>query len=345
MKTSLRYVSSALLLLTMISGCTEPHVKLSHTDLSEQLNQLNWFSYPAASQTRKPLQGEGSLELPFTETYLKKRHDLLLRADLDNFAETAAQEAQYLSIQQRYPERFLPWPVHLNLPVIAQAHQVASSQMDAWYGYVEARLNEARESKIVLNRVERQQLLDYLTSDITTQSKAAQSLAEYLASYRVRSSLGMYQLPNGKEWYQSKLNFYSGTVNSPEALLGKLQNLASEAREGATRVNFSLNPPLVHQLLAACDKRAGLNWRDGFVSLQQTASQCEQILTNGERLFAVAMMEVDLGVHYFAWSQKQAMLALQSRLALNEDQAFVVLKDILFFPATSFALLSRITSS
>nr|KJZ06747.1 hypothetical protein TW77_18045 [Pseudoalteromonas rubra] len=268
-----------------------------------------------------------------------------MRADLDNFAETAAQEAQYLSIQQRYPERFLPWPVHLNLPVIAQAHQVASSQMDAWYGYVEARLNEARESKIVLNRVERQQLLDYLTSDITTQSKAAQSLAEYLASYRVRSSLGMYQLPNGKEWYQSKLNFYSGTVNSPEALLGKLQNLASEAREGATRVNFSLNPPLVHQLLAACDKRAGLNWRDGFVSLQQTASQCEQILTNGERLFAVAMMEVDLGVHYFAWSQKQAMLALQSRLALNEDQAFVVLKDILFFPATSFALLSRITSS
>ncbi|RZM77103.1 hypothetical protein C3B51_17125 [Pseudoalteromonas rubra] len=345
MKTSRRYVSSALLLLTMISGCTEPQVKLSHTDLAEQLKQLNWFSYSIVPQTPMQNQIEGSLELPFTEAYLKKRHELLQRADLDSFAETAVQEAQYLSIQQRYPERFLPWPVHLNVPVVAQGQLVPPSQVDTWYGYVEARLNEARESKIVLNRIERQQLLDYLTPDITTQSKAAQRLAEYLASYRVRSSLGIYQLPNGKEWYQSKLNFYSGSVKPPEALLGELQSLASEYGEGVTLVDFNLNQPLVHQLLAGCSTRAGLNWRDGFVSLQQTASQCDQVLANSERLFALAMMEVDLGVHYFAWSQKQALLALQSRLALNEDQAFVVLKDILFFPATSFALLSRITSA
>ncbi|WP_125784487.1 hypothetical protein [Pseudoalteromonas rubra] len=327
--------------LGTLLGCGQNGNIFTQKELTSELYELNWFANEPGQ-----LRIERNLELPFTETYLKKRHDLLQRADLDNFVETAAQEAQYLSIQQRYPERFLPWPVHLNLPVIAQAHQVESSQMDAWYGYVEARLNEARESKIVLNRVERQQLLDYLTPDITTQSKAAQRLAEYLASYRVRSSLGMYQLPNGKEWYQSKLNFYSGSVKPPEALLNKLQSLTSEYGEGTIdRVNFSLNQPLVHQLLAACDTRAGLNWRDGFVSLQQTASQCEQTLTNTERLFAVVMMEVDLGVHYFAWSQKQALLALQSRLALNEDQAFVVLKDILFFPATSFALLSQITSA
>ncbi|MCG7533556.1 hypothetical protein [Pseudoalteromonas sp. OOF1S-7] len=339
MKTSRRYVSSALLLLTMISGCTEPQVKLSHADLSKQLKHLNWFSYSTEPHT------EGHSELPFTEAYLKQRHDILQSADLSHFGEAEAQEVQYLIIQQRYPERFLPWPIHLNLPEIVKEYQVSSSQVDAWYGYVEIRLNQARESKIILSRVERQQLLDYLTPDITKHSEAAQRLVEYLERYRVRSSLGMYQLPNGKEWYQSKLNFYSSSVTAPETLLSELQGVTGEASEGVQWLDFSLNEPLVHQLLAGCDKRAGLNWRDGFVSLQQTISQCNRTLTKGETQFAAAMMEVDLGVHYYAWSQTQALLALQSRLALNEDQARGVLKNILFFPATSFVLLSQITSA
>ncbi|KAF7786386.1 hypothetical protein PRUB_a0938 [Pseudoalteromonas rubra] len=341
MKTSRRYVSSALVLLTMIGGCTEPQVNLPYTELSAQLRQLNWFSSLSQPQV---LPQNDLAGLPFTELYLKKRHDLLQRADLNSFGEMAAQEAQYLSIQQRYPERFLPWPVHINLPDVAQERGVLSSQLDTWYGYVESRLNEARESKIVLNRLERNQLLEHLTPKVTKQSQAARQLAEYLKSYRVRSSLGMYQLPNGKEWYQSKLNFYSGTVNAPESLLSELQSVTSDSRN-SVEVNYKASDPLVHQLLAKCDRVAGLNWRDQFVSLRQTASQCDANWTKGELRFATVMMEVDLGVHYFAWSQKQALLALQSRLALNEDQAFVVLKNILFFPATSFVLLNQITSA
>ncbi|ALU42333.1 hypothetical protein [Pseudoalteromonas rubra] len=342
MKTSRRYVSSALVLLTMMSGCTEPQVNLPYTELSAQLKQLNWFSSTSQLQVLAENEFAG---LPFTELYLRKRHDLLLRADLTSFGEVAVQEAQYLSIQQRYPERFLPWPVHINLPKVAKLQGVSSSQLDTWYGYVESRLNEARESKIVLNRLERNQLLEHLTPEVTRQSQAARQLMKYLESYRVRSSLGMYQLPNGKEWYQSKLNFYSGTVNAPESLLSELQSVTSNTRDVMVQLNYKTSEPLVHQLLAKCDKAAGLNWRDQFVSLRQTASQCDTKWTKGELQFATVMMEVDLGVHYFAWSQKQALLALQSRLALNEDQAFVVLKNILFFPATSFALLNQITSA
>ncbi|MDK1311269.1 hypothetical protein [Pseudoalteromonas ardens] len=342
MKTSRRYVSSALVLLTMMSGCTEPQVNLPYTELSAQLKQLNWFSSTSQLQALAENELAG---LPFTELYLRKRHDLLLRADLTSFGEVAVQEAQYLSIQQRYPERFLPWPVHINLPKVAQERGVSSSQLDTWYTYVESRLNEARESKIVLNRLERNQLLEHLTPEVTRQSQAARQLMEYLESYRVRSSLGMYQLPNGKEWYQSKLNFYSGTVNAPESLLSELQSVTSNTWDVMVQVNYKTSDPLVHQLLAKCDKAAGLNWRDQFVSLRQTASQCDTKWTKGELQFATVMMEVDLGVHYFAWSQKQALLALQSRLALNEDQAFVVLKNILFFPATSFVLLKQITSA
>ncbi|TMP24598.1 hypothetical protein CWB99_22020 [Pseudoalteromonas rubra] len=322
----------------MAVGCTDPQVPISYENLSKQLKQLNWFAYQSSSE-----QADKMLELPFTEPYLEQRHNLLARADLDSLTETAQQEIQYLSIQQRYPERFLPWPAHLNIAKIAQ-QQLTSSQLDDWYKYVELRLNAARESKIVLSRVEKQQLLDYLTPDVTRHSSAAQELVAYLESYRVRSSLGMYQLPNGKEWYQSKLNFYSGSVRAPEALFGELQSLAGKTNDAPMKINVGMYEPVVHQLLANCDKVPGLNWRDGFVSLSQTVSQCKKTLTKGEAQVALSMMEVDLGVHYFAWSQKQALLALQSRLALNEDQAFVVLKNILFYPATSFVLLESVIS-
>ncbi|MCO7188369.1 MULTISPECIES: hypothetical protein [unclassified Pseudoalteromonas] len=337
MKISRRNIVCALVALTM-AACTEPQVQISYENLLKQFKQLNWFAYQNRSE-----QADILLELPFTERYLEQRHYLLARADLDSLTEAAEQELQYLSIQQRYPERFQPWPAHLNMAKIGQ-QQLTSSQLDNWYSYVKSRLNEARESKIVLNRIEKQQLLDYLAPDITKHSSAAQDLVAYLESYRVRSSLGMYQLPNGKEWYQSKLNFYSGSVRSPEALFGELQSLAGKTNEAPVKINVGTHEPAVHQLLSNCDKVPGLNWRDGFVSLRQTVSQCKKILTKGEAQVALSMMEVDLGVHYFAWSQKQALLALQSRLALNEDQAFVVLKNILFYPATSFVLLDSVIS-
>ncbi|TMP32313.1 hypothetical protein [Pseudoalteromonas rubra] len=338
MKISRRNILSALLALTMTAGCTEPQVQISYENLSTQLKKLNWF----ASQSNS-LHTDKLVELPFTEPYLAQRYDLLAHADLDSFTAHAQQELQYLTIQQRYPERFQPWPAHLNIAKIAQ-QSLTSSRLEGWYKFVELRLDEARESKIVLNRIEKQQLLDYLTPDVINQSNAAQQLVTYLESYRVRSSLGMYQLPNGKEWYQSKLNFYSGSVRVPETLFSALQSSVSMANGAPMKISTGLHEPIVLQVLGACDKVPGLNWRDGFVSLRQTVNQCQKALTTDEAQFALSMMEVDLGVHYFAWSQKQALLALQSRLALNEDQAFVVLKNILFYPATSFVLLDSVIS-
>lgn len=339
MKISRRNIFSVLVALTMTAGCVEPQVQISYENLSKQLKELHWFAYQSSS-----VQTDQLLELPFTERYLELRHDLLASTDLESFTESAQQELQYLSIQQRYPERFLPWPAHLNIAKIAQ-QPLNSEQLDNWYKYVELRLKEARESKIVLNRIEKQQLLDYLTPDVSRLTSAGQQLVTYLESYRVRSSLGMYQLPNGKEWYQSKLNFYSGSVRAPEALFSELQSASAKATSTPIRISTGLHAPIALQLLEACNKVPGLNWRDGFISLRQTAEQCQKVLTKSETQFALSMMEVDLGIHYFAWSQKQALLALQSRLALNEDQAFVVLKNILFFPATSFVLLDSVTSA
>ena len=149
---------------------------------------------------------------------------------------------------------------------------------------------------------------------------------------------GLQQLPNGKEWYQSKLNFYGNIQMPPNQVLAQLaSDTELESKTQLGDVAFSLNEPSIVTLLGAdCIKVGGLNWRDGFINIPATVAQCQQQLQPYEPLLRV-LMEIDIGIHVQGWSTKQAVVALNSRLALNEQQAQQLVNNIIYFPATIFA--------
>lgn len=148
--------------------------------------------------------------LPFSEAYLKDRHLILKNVAFTTLTAEQQSELQYLIIQERYPERYLPWPAITNV-----AKYLNSAQKAAWQKLVVSKLKEAQESKIFYNRYELEQLIDYSKSD------NLDDLQAYLEGYKPRSRLGLYQLPNGKEWYQSKINYYYSAVEKPLTLLAK----------------------------------------------------------------------------------------------------------------------------
>lgn len=263
--------------------------------------------------------------LPFTEEYLEKRHETLNQANVNEFEAAQEAELNYLVIQQRYPQRYLPWPATVDV-----SNQLSQSQKQQWHQFVFNRLKEAEESKIRLNRYELEALLRYVDEGT--------ELGLYLSKYRARGRLGLYQLPNGKEWYQSKLNFYAGAAQEPQQFLSELQSINYNV--GSVSVDLeSQNRGLIQVLLEKhCDVYSGLNWQDGYINLPATAVQCDKQKLEQYKHLIITLAKVDLGVHFQAWSQKQALLELQNQLSISDVQAKLLLQNIVFYPATPFAL-------
>ncbi|KJY96761.1 hypothetical protein TW73_16105 [Pseudoalteromonas piscicida] len=248
----------------------------------------------------------------------------------------AHKELDYLRIQERYPERYLPWPSHI--PVLKNvAGRVSVEELDLWLKFVITKLKEADESNIRLNRFERDAIIKQLEgSNIDAPSRS--TLLAYLNDYKSRAMLGLHQLPNGKEWYQSKLNFYGAIQESPNKVLAMLSKI-DEKKSKSIVLNTMPNtqqPYILELLPANCQRISGLNWRDEFINVPSTVAKCTKAIEQHKALI-VTLMAVDLGIHYQGWSQKQAFVALNSKLALNEQQAQQLIANIVYFPATIFA--------
>ncbi len=332
-----------LLFLSFLVGCTDSKTTiLTQQQLQQQLQQLNVALQSTAStntasaNTASANTASTSLaRLPFSEAYLARRHELL-NSQLSNPDATAQKELNYLKIQERYPERFLPWPAHL--PVLNNLTTYATqAQVEDWLTLVKARLETGLESNIKLSRSDLRLITEQLAR--TAHSSAAlTALTRYLSNYKPRAMPGLQQLPNGKEWYQSKLNFYGNIQAPPNQVLAQLANESELERLGQLAdVTFNLKEPAILTLAGSdCSKVGGLNWRDGFINIPATVAQCQQQLQQYESLLRV-LMEIDIGIHVQGWSTKQAVVALNSRLALNEQQAQQLVNNIIYFPATIFA--------
>ncbi|QUI65291.1 hypothetical protein GSF04_11410 [Pseudoalteromonas sp. A22] len=248
----------------------------------------------------------------------------------------AHKELDYLRIQERYPERYLPWPSHI--PVLKNVEgRVSAEELDLWLNFVITKLKEADESNIRLNRFERDAIIKQL-EDSNIDAPSRSTLLTYLNDYKSRAMLGLHQLPNGKEWYQSKLNFYGAIQESPNkvlAMLSKIDEKNSKSIVLNTKPNTQ-QPYMLELLPANCQRISGLNWRDGFINVPSTVAKCTKAIEQHKALI-VTLMAVDLGIHYQGWSQKQAFVALNSKLALNEQQAQQLIANIVYFPATIFA--------
>ncbi|MCF2860072.1 hypothetical protein L1286_21555 [Pseudoalteromonas sp. SMS1] len=337
LKRSAEFIT--LFMFISLSACSDHKQTISFSEFEKSSKILNWTTQAQLDDVH-----QAALMMPFDDMYLKSRHELLYSVETESLTSTELATLDYLKIQERYPERFLVWPAHVN--VLARAHGVVPDKLvDSWLKLVTKRLQEGQASKIALNRLEREQLLSFLsTTDYVSEEKAA--LTRFLKAYKVRSNIGLHQLPNGAEWYQSKLNFYLGEVIEPNELLTLLRNKTETMPAqvvNVTEVSTDITRPVILGLVANyCKERAGYNWRDGYVDIRRTLAQCDQEIPVFVLQSLALIAQVDIGIHLFGWSQQQAMHKLQSRLALNEVQAYAMLKNIVFHPATSAAIIGHI---
>lgn len=319
--------SLTLVAFIFLSACSEHKPVVNYQELRTSLISLN--SSLSHSST------DDITVLPFTEGYLQLRH-ALLSSSLNEPDVMAHKELDYLRIQERYPERYLPWPSHI--PVLKNVEgRVSAEELDLWLKFVITKLKEADESNIRLNRFERDAIIKQL-EDSNIDAPSRSTLLTYLNDYKSRAMLGLHQLPNGKEWYQSKLNFYGAIQESPNKVLAMLSKI-DEKKSKSIVLNTMPNtqqPYILELLPANCQRISGLNWRDGFINVPSTVAKCTKAIEQHKALI-VTLMAVDLGIHYQGWSQKQAFVALNSKLALNEQQAQQLIANIVYFPATIFA--------
>ena len=301
----------------MFSACTEQQKLSSFEEVQSQLKNINSVLVTESKR-------EVSQVLPFSEGYLKQRHIALNSADLQSFTEYQVNELKYLIIQERYPERYLPWPAAKNV-----ASNLSEGQKQAWQNLVQTRLENAKQSKISYNRYELKRLKTYSESESLT------DLADYFKTYKPRSRLGIYQLPNGKEWYQSKVNHYLGSVKDPQVVLASIQALTNEYENQETDLEAL---SLVEIAKKHCSIIAGLNWQHAFVNLHATFEQCEKQKLGAYKQLILVLAEIDLGIHFQAWSEHQAMVVLNQKLLLEKEQGRKFLEYIVMKPAAVLSL-------
>ena len=301
----------------MFSACTEQQKLSSFEEVQSQLKNIN-----TALLTES--KGELSEVLPFSEVYLKQRHIALKSADLQSFTEYQVNELKYLIIQERYPERYLPWPAAINV-----AKNLSEAQKHAWQNLVLTRLEDAKQSKILYNRYELKKLKTYSESESLT------DLTDYFNTYRPRSRLGIYQLPNGKEWYQSKVNHYLGSVKDPQVVLASIQELTNEYSNQNNELEVL---SLVEIAKKHCPIVGGFNWHHAFVNLHETFEQCEKQRLLAYKTLMLVLAEIDLGIHFQAWSEHQAMVVLNQKLLLEKEQGRKLLEYIVMKPAAVLSL-------
>ncbi len=338
-------VLGSLLLLT--TACSEPEMKqLDRQQVAQQLKLHNEFLQPSESQVaiNEDLLVQA---LPFTESYLIKRHAIYNSLRGLDLSPTEQKLADYLTIAERFPARYFPWPAHIDVVEHMLHRDISQQKIAEWVDFTADQLTLGLQSKLKLNKIELAALKAQLTaledregfSSVLIES--LDSLTRYLEDYTPRGSIGLHGLPNGGPWYQSKLNYFAGTTDAPLNWLVKVQSQFTklEAQTLKLPVELEHNHSLVEQWLGkqSMALAKGLDWQQGYYNLPVTASRHIKQMSESDKAFWLAMMETDLGVHYHAWTSQQAKVNLINRLNISPQQAQFLVADIIFYPAFSFS--------
>ncbi|WP_158681401.1 hypothetical protein [Pseudoalteromonas sp. T1lg88] len=314
-----RILSVGLLLL---AGCSDAP-DLNSQQAIAALQQLNARLSGESSDTSQPW--------PYTEQYLKQRHDIYNAITRSQLTPAQAQTLDYLITEERFVRRYQPWPMAAKIDVDATAFQNPQWQhgLAGWLTYVEHTLELAKESKIFLNAVEvahMQAQLGHFKDKGTEPAlnKAITSLEAYLDKYTPRNQLGLSQLPNGAQWYQAKINYYSGQVRSPIQWFTHIQGKQKSLKETDVQ-------PLPNR--DSAQLLPDLDWRQNYGDLRGWAK--EQSLSPPQRRMALIWMEVDLGVHAHMWNEHFVYTALAKK-GIDAGVATRILMQVLTHPGQSF---------
>ncbi len=283
---------------------------------------------------------------PFSEEYLQARHLTYQGLKATQLSDSQQAQLNYLIIAQRYPERYFVWPVQRDVVKQARLQDDYSAQLLVnWLELVKSQLIAAEQSKLKLNKIELSLLHNMVKANLDHNNDdsvqaALHNLERYLADYKPRSKLGLVGLANGKDWYQSKLNYYSGVIKPPLNWLSDIQAPLTQSQE----INFSFpelashTQPLVMHYFNNSRQFAGLDWQLEFID--PLASKRK--LSREELYFWLVMMETDLGIHYHTWSELQARVNLTKRLGINQQLADWLIEEIVLYPAMSFIFISEL---
>ncbi|WP_338366905.1 hypothetical protein [uncultured Pseudoalteromonas sp.] len=288
---------------------------------------------------------------PFSLAYLSSRHEIYQRLQTMALSKAQMEQLNYLIIAERFPERFFSWPAQINvLENVLVARQGKASYKDVidWLEFTQNQLESALQSNLRLNKVELDLLKGYLKTsllNIPGESDLKAQVAQfsgYLAQYKPRGSIGLRGLANGSEWYQSKLNYFSGEVKSPLQWVEKINQYLQATP--ATVANFEYNDDhsssFVSQYLSDAPKVSGLDWHTEYMLLPVMANKI--LLSPKDKKLMLALMETDIGIHYHAWTLSQAKVNLVKRLAISERDAQYLVEDSVLYPAHAFSFAEQL---
>nr|WP_193988653.1 hypothetical protein [Lelliottia steviae] len=334
----LRQIVLLLVASVMLVACSEQSTKF-HTfqEGQQELRNINYLLLNTANSSKASVW-------PFSEHYLEARH--LAYQGLKNTQLNESQQAQlnYLIIAERYPERYFVWPVQRDVMSQASSQGDYSAQsLASWLELVETQLITAEQSNLKLNKIELKFLHKMVKSHLGNNDESVQTalnkLDQYLTQYQPRSKLGLVGLANGKDWYQSKLNYFSGETKAPLNWLSEIQMSLKQqvSTDFVLPVSDSHSTPLVMNYFSDNHQHNGLDWQLKFVEPRQSKRE----LTLAEQYFWQVMMETDLGIHYHTWSEQQARVNLMKRLGVEQVQAEWLIEDIVLYPGMSFIFVSK----
>ncbi|KDC52767.1 hypothetical protein [Pseudoalteromonas fuliginea] len=338
---------SLLLCLFLVACSKQPQPYESFEDAQVGLKTLNMALVLSGANKTDKITKE---QLVFSDAYLAKRHTIYQNLmDMELNLNQIAQ-VNYLVIAERFPERYFNWPAQVDVLKNMLAFEGTKNTPDnviTWLKLTQETLDSAKQSNLKLNKVELALLQSYVLSAIGTNDvqpalkSHIRAFSDYLASYRPRGSVGLRGLPNGTQWYQSKLNYFSGEVHSPLEWV----TLLNEKIKVLDRVAFDSKQPTSHQksflVQYLSDEKLieGLDWQANYQDLPAMASNMD--MSDKDKTLMLAMMESDIGIHYHAWTLPQAKVNLVKRLKMSPEEAQYLVEDIILYPGQSFSFIKQ----
>ncbi|WP_076924114.1 hypothetical protein [Pseudoalteromonas sp. EB27] len=342
-------LSFSLLLCLFLAACSkQPQSYESFEDAQVALKTLNMaLVQPGAKKTDRITKEQ----LVFSDAYLAKRHTIyqnLMGMDL-NLNQIA--QVNYLVIAERFPERYFNWPAQVDVLKNMLAFEDSKSTPDnviTWLKLTQDTLDSAKQSNLKLNKIELTLLQSYVLSAIGSNDAQPalkshiRAFSDYLASYKPRGSVGLRGLPNGTQWYQSKLNYFSGEVHSPLEWVTLLNEKikVSEHVVFDSKLSTSHQTSFVVKYLSDEKLIEGLDWQSAYLDLPAMASNMN--MSDKDKTLMLAMMESDIGIHYHAWTLPQAKVNLMKRLEISQEEAQYLVEDILLYPGQSFSFIQQL---
>ena len=338
-----------------LSACSDESRQYQNSEQAQQaLFSLNQFLKPTNNGMSAALSES---QWPFSDSYLKERHSIYRAMRSLELTSAEQQLLDYLVIAERFPQRYFSWPVYI--PVLDNMlehnkQQDIAEQIASWLSFTQQQLVLAEESKLRLNSIELNALQAQVTKALNQQSlplAIKQTLTDFntfLASYTPRGSAGLHGISNGGHWYQSKLNYFSGSTKAPINWLVAVQAKLKGSKQQAHPVTLAIDHQhsvLEQRFALSKNLPTGFDWAQGYQNLRRAAEQAVTELSDAEQTFWLAMMETDLGIHYHAWTVQQAKVNLMKRIKITPQQADYLVADIIFYPAYSFSFSALITTS